>query len=242
MHRDYMSKDKSCCCQTSKPYYKNKKKDYCNIETNMNPMFVYPVNLCDLQIYQILCQCIGKVVGLKLVDSNCILRLKIKQINQCTVMGKTCSGKGPIYVKLSSIQYVDLGKETYVNPLCGAGVVQGIQGPPGPMGPMGPQGPKGDKGATGSMGPQGPTGAMGATGPQGPQGPAGAMGATGPQGPQGPAGAMGATGPQGPQGPAGAMGATGPQGPQGPADAIGATGSTTKPEKYMPPKKMPYKK
>ena len=35
------------------------------------------------------------------------------------------------------------------------------------------------------------------------------------------------------------MGATGPQGPQGPAVS---TGSTTKPEKYMPPKKMPYKK
>ena len=239
MHRDYMSKDKSCCCQTSKPYYKNKKKNYCNIETNMNPMFVYPVNLCDLQIYQILCQCIGKVVGLKLVDSNCILRLKIKQINQCTVMGKTCSGKGPIYVKLSSIQYVDLGKETYVNPLCGAGVVQGIQGPPGPMGP---QGPKGDKGATGPMGPQGPTGSMGATGPQGPAGPqgaTGAMGATGLQGPQGPAGPQGATGPQGPAGP---QGVTGPQGPQGPAGSIDTTGSTTKPEKYMPPKKMPYKK
>ena len=266
MHRDYMNKDKSCCCQTSKPYYKNKKKDYCDVKTNMKPMFVYPVNLGDVQIYQILCQCIGKVVGLKLVDSNCILRLKIKQINQCTVMGKTCSGKGPIYVKLSSIQYVDLGKETYVNPLCGAGVVQGIQGPPGPMGPqgpkgdkgatgpMGPQGPKGDKGTTGSMGPQGPAGAMGATGPQGPAGPQGATGAIGATGPQGPAGPQGATGLQGPQGPAGPQGATGPQGPagpqgvtgpqgpQGPADAIGATGSTTKPEKYMPNKKMPYKK
>ena len=38
------------------------------------------------------------------------------------------------------------------------------------------------------------------------------------------------------------MGATGPQGPQGPAGSIDTTGSTTKPEKYMPLKKMPYKK
>ena len=140
MHKDYISKDKICGCQTSKPSCKTKKKDYCNVKPDMESMFVYPINLCDVQIYQILCQCMGRVVGLKLVDSDCILRLKIKQVNQCAVMGKTCSGKGPIYVKLSSIQYVDLGKETYVNPLCNVGTVQGIQGPPGP------QGPKGDKG------------------------------------------------------------------------------------------------
>ena len=149
MHKDYISKDKICGCQTSKPSCKTKKKDYCNVKPDMESMFVYPINLCDVQIYQILCQCMGRVVGLKLVDSDCILRLKIKQVNQCAVMGKTCSGKGPIYVKLSSIQYVDLGKETYVNPLCNFGTVQGIQGPPGP------QGPKGDKG---DMGPQGPAG------------------------------------------------------------------------------------
>ena len=149
MHKDYISKDKICGCQTSKPSCKTKKKDYCNVKPDMESMFVYPINLCDVQIYQILCQCMGRVVGLKLVDSDCILRLKIKQVNQCAVMGKTCSGKGPIYVKLSSIQYVDLGKETYVNPLCNVGTVQGIQGPPGP------QGPKGDKG---DMGPQGPAG------------------------------------------------------------------------------------
>ena len=201
----------------------------------MESMFVYPINLCDVQIYQILCQCMGRVVGLKLIDSDCILRLKIKQVNQCAVMGKTCSGKGPIYVKLSSIQYVDLGKETYVNPLCNVGTVQGIQGPPGPQGPkgdMGPMGPQGPAGAIGAMGSQGPAGAIGPMGPQGPTGP------TGPTGPQGPAGAMGPQGPTGPQGPAGAVGPMGPQGPVGPKGAMGPTGKT---EKYTPPKKVPYK-
>ena len=262
MHKDYISKDKICGCQTSKPSCKTKKKDYCNVKPDMESMFVYPINLCDVQIYQILCQCMGRVVGLKLVDSDCILRLKIKQVNQCAVMGKTCSGKGPIYVKLSSIQYVDLGKETYVNPLCNVGTVQGIQGPTGPqgpkgdMGPMGPQGPAGPKGDMGPMGPQGPAGVKGAKGDMGPQGPAGAIGAmgsqgpagpigpmgpqgpTGPTGPQGPAGAMGPQGPTGPQGPAGAVGPMGPQGPVGPKGAMGPTGKT---EKYTPPKKVPYK-
>lgn len=259
MHKDYISKDKICGCQTSKPSCKTKKKDYCNVKPDMESMFVYPINLCDVQIYQILCQCMGRVVGLKLVDSDCILRLKIKQVNQCAVMGKTCSGKGPIYVKLSSIQYVDLGKETYVNPLCNFGTVQGIQGPPGPQGPkgdmgpmgpqgpagpkgdMGPQGPAGVKGAKGDMGPQGPAGDIGAMGSQGPAGaigPMGPQGPTGPTGPQGPAGAMGPQGPTGPQGPAGAVGPMGPQGPVGPKGAMGTTGKT---EKYTPPKKVPYK-
>ena len=93
MHKDYISKDKICGCQTSKPSCKTKKKDYCNVKPDMESMFVYPINLCDVQIYQILCQCMGRVVGLKLVDSDCILRLKIKQVNQCAVMGKTCSWK-----------------------------------------------------------------------------------------------------------------------------------------------------
>lgn len=207
----------------------------------MGSMFVYPVNLCDVQIYQILCQCIGRVVGLKLVDSDCILRLKIKQVNQCAVMGKTCSGKGPLYVKLSSIQYVDLGKETYVNPLCNVGVAQGIQGPPGPMGPQGPKGDKGDMGPQGPQGPAGNKGDKGDMGPAGPQGPAGAMGSMGSQGPQGPTGPTGAMGPQGPTGPQGAMGPQGPTGPQGAKGDMGATGPTGKPEKYMPPKKVPYK-
>lgn len=226
MHKEYISKDKICGCQTSKPSNKTKKKNYCDVKPDMESMFVYPVNLCDVQIYQILCQCIGRVVGLKLIDSDCILRLKIKQVNQCAVMGKTCSGKGPLYVKLSSIQYVDLGKETYVNPLCNVGVAQGIQGPPGPMGPQGPKGDKGD------MGPQGPAGNKGDKGDMGPAGPQGPAGATGSQGPTGPTGSMG---PQGPTGPTGAMG------PQGPTGAMGVTGPTGKPEKYMPPKKVPYK-
>ena len=215
--------------------YKTKKKNYCDVKPDMESMFVYPVNLCDVQIYQILCQCIGRVVGLKLVDSDCILRLKIKQVNQCAVMGKTCSGKGPLYVKLSSIQYVDLGKETYVNPLCNVGVAQGIQGPPGPMGP---QGPKGDKDDIGPMGPQGPAGNKGDKGDMGPAGPQGPAGATGSQGPTGPTGAMG---PQGPTGPIGVTGPTGSIGPQGPTGAMSVTGPTGKPEKYMPPKKVPYK-
>ena len=263
MYKDDISKDRGCGCQTSKPACKNKLNSYCNVKPDMNSMFVYPINLCDMQIYQVLCQCMGKVVGLKLVDSDCILRLKIKQLNQCVVMGKTSSGKGPIYVKLSSIQYVDLGKETYVNPLCNFGGGQGIQGPPGPtgpagpMGPMGPKGPKGDKGDTGAMGPQGPqgskgnTGAIGPMGPQGPQGSKGDTGAMGPMGPQGPQGFKGDTGAMGPQGPAGSTGAQGLMGPQGATGATGAKGATGtsgtnaysgKPEKYMPPKKVPYKK
>ena len=263
-----MSKDKGCSCQTSKPNCKNKVNSYCNVKPNINPMFVYPINLCDMQIYQVLCQCIGRVVGIKLIDSDCILRLKVKQLNQCAVMGTTSSGKGPIYVKLSSIQYVDLGKETYVNPLCNFGggqVIQGPAGPAGPMGPMGPQGPKGpkgDKGDIGPMGPQGPKGSKGDTGAMGPQGPAGPKGskgdtgAMGPQGPAGPKGSKGDTGAMGPQGPSGSKGDTGAMGPQGPAGATGAKGSkgdkgatsaagstgyNTKPEKYMPPKKVPYK-
>ena len=246
MHKDYISKDKICGCQTSKPSCKTKKKDYCNVKPDMESMFVYPINLCDVQIYQILCQCMGRVVGLKLVDSDCILRLKIKQVNQCAVMGKTCSGKGPIYVKLSSIQYVDLGKETYVNPLCNVGTVQGIQGLLAlkvlkvirviwvlkvllvlkVLRVIWAQGPAG---AIGAMGSQGPAGAIGPMGPQGP---------TGPTGPQGPAGAMGPQGPTGPQGPAGDVGPMGPQGPVGPKGAMGPTGKT---EKYTPPKKVPYK-
>ena len=239
MNRDCMSKDKNYGCQATKATYKSKKKDYCNVGYDMPPMFVYPVNLCDMQMYQILCKCMGKVVGLKLVDNNCILRLKVKQVNHCAVMGTTSSGKGPIYVKLSSIQYVDLGKETYVNPLCGS-VIQGIQGP---AGPMGPQGPKGDKGDMGPAGPQGPKGDKGDMGPSGSQGATGATGAIGPQGPKGdkgdmgpsgPQGATGATGAIGPQGPKGDKGDMGPSGPQGPA------GTNTKAVPYAPDKKKVY--
>ena len=232
MYKDYMSKDKGCSCQTSKPNCKNKVNGYCNVKPDINPMFVYPINLCDMQIYQVLCQCIGRVVGIKLIDSDCILRLKVKQLNQCAVMGTTSSGKGPIYVKLSSIQYVDLGKETYVNPLCNFGGGQVIQGPAGPAGPMGPQGPKGPKGDKGDIGPMGP---------QGPKGSKGDTGAMGPQGPAGPKGSKGDTGAMGPQGPAGSTGAKGSKGDKGATSAAGSTGYNTKPEKYMPPKKVPYK-
>ena len=259
MHKDYLSNDKYCGCQTSKPYYKAKKKNYCNVSDDMKSMFVYPVNLCDMQIYQILCQAVGRVVGLKLADSNCILRLRVKQVNQYAVMGMTSSGKGPIYVKLSSIQYVDFGKETYVNPLCNVALVQGVQGPQGPAGPQGPKGDKGDKGDMGPMGMQGPAGAIGPMGskgdkgdkgdmgPQGIQGPKGDkgdkgdMGPQGIQGPKGDKGDKGDVGAQGMQGPKGDKGDTGAQGAQGIQGVQGAQGYNLKPEKYNPPKKVPYK-
>ena len=218
MHRDYLSKDKNCGCHTSKPCHKNKKKNYCNIENDVKPMFIYPINLCDIQMYQILCQCIGRVVGLKLVNNNCILRLKIKQVNQCTVMGTTSSGKGPLYIKLSSIQYIDFGNETYVNPLCNFVSGQATQGP------MGPQGPKGDKGDKGDMGPQGIKGDKGDKGDIGPQGVKGDKGDKGDIGPQGIKGDKGDKGDMGPQGP------------------TGAQTYNIQPEKYNPPKKVPYNK
>ena len=188
MSRDCMSKDN--CCNLPKHQHKTcgceekcVKTSKCNKKEkpNMYPMFVYPIDLSDCQIYQILCSCKGKIVGLKLCDSDCILRLRICDINHYAVMGKTSSGKGPIYVKLNSIQYVDLGKETYVNPLCNIGTgsagAQGPQGPAGPAGPMGPKGPKGDKGDKGDMGPAGTAGTAGTKGAKGD------TGATGPQGP-----------------------------------------------------------
>ena len=230
MNRDYMSKD-NCC---NYPKYNKKTCGYedkctktskCNKAKNpgMYPMFVYPVDLCNYQIYNILCASKGKVVGLKLIDSDCILKLRICEVNCCAVMCRTSSGKGPIYVKLSSIQYVDIGKETYVNPLCNVGGVGaqgavGPQGPAGPMGPMGPQGPKGAKGDKGDMGPMGP------------QGPKGDKGDMGPMGPQGP------VGPMGPKGAKGDKGDTGAQGIQGPA----GKSTNVQPEVYMPPNKKKY--
>ena len=242
MSKDCMSKDncynlpkhpeKHCGCEEKctkhvKPAKKNPPV----------PMFVYPVNLADCQIYHILCNCIGKVVGLKLTDSDCILRLRVCEVNHCAVMGKTPSGKGPIYVKLCSIQYVDLGKETYVNPLCNVGTgsvgTPGAQGPQGPAGPMGPKGPKGDKG---DMGPAGPKGDKGEKGDKG------AKGDVGPMGPQGTAGTSG-TAIAGPAGPKGEKGDTGAQGPAGPKGAKGDTGATGPAgESYVVPKKVPYKK
>ncbi|HSQ89592.1 hypothetical protein [Romboutsia sp.] len=285
MHKDCMSKDNYCNKDYSKPscktpkYYgksydceekpvKTKKQSCKDMSPNIYPMFIYPVNLCDCQIYSILCSCIGKVVGLKLEDSDCVLRLRIYKVNQCAVMGKTSSGKGPIYVKLNSIQYVDLGKETYVNPLCNVGGAVGMPGPMGPKGDkgdkgdMGPKGPKGDKGDMGpqglkgdkgDMGPQGPAGATSAKGDKGDMGPKGDKGDKGDIGPMGPQGAkgdkgdVGPTGPQGPKGDKGDKGDIGPMGPQGlkgDKGDKGDTGAVTAPtkEKYMPPKKVPYKK
>ena len=235
MNRNCTNKNNSCECKCSnissckelkgEKSCKNK-KIYCSGKSKSSfcPMFVIPVNCEDFQVFNILSCSIGRVVGLKLENSDCILRLRICQVNQCVVMGKTSSGKGPIYIKLSTIQYVDLGKEIYINPLCNTSSV-GIQGPAGPQGATGPMGP---------MGPMGPAGSKGSTGPMGPMGPAGSKGATGPMGPMGPAGPQGATGPMGPMGPAGSQGATGPMGP---------TGVILTPQnKTVKPKKVPYKK
>ena len=265
MERNCTNKINSCKCnncnQSSCKELKidktcKNKKVYCSGKMNPSfcPMFVIPVNCEDFQIFNILRSCIGRTVGLKLDCSDCILRLKICQVNQCVVTGKTSSGKGPIYIKLSSIQYVDIGKEVYINPLCNLGA--GIQGPPGPMGPkgakgdmgpagpMGPKGPKGDMGPAGPMGPMGPMGSMGPAGPQGNIGPAGPTGPQGNMGPVGPTGPQGNMGPAGPTGPQGSMGPAGPTGPQGNIGPVGPTGVVVTPENKIkqPPKKVPYKK
>ena len=245
MDKNCVNKCNSCnmsSCQELKADKACKnKKVYCSgkMESTSCPMFVVPVNCGDFQIFNILKCSIGKIVGLKLEGSDCILRLKVCQVNQCAVMGKTCSGKGPIYIKLSSIQYVDLGKEVYVNPLCSFSGGVGAQGKTGPAGPMGPMGPKGSKGPKGDMGVQGPKGDMGAqgkTGPAGPAGPSGPMGPQGPKGeigPQGPSGipgtsSMGTKGETGPQGPKGEKGDIGQQGPKGLKGEKGDTGSQGK--------------
>lgn len=269
MSKDCVSKDnccnlpkhheKSCGCESKQPkshscdtkMCKQKKECSKSMHKGMYPMFVYPIDLCNCQIYQILNCARGKIVGLKLTDSDCILRLRICDVNQCAVMGKTSSGKGPIYVKLSSIQYVDLGNETYVNPLCSSSSSSiGLQGPAGPKGDKGDKGdvgPKGDKGDKGDIGPKGPKGDKGDTGTQGLMGPKGSDGISGNviAGPQGPKGDKGDVGPQGPKGPKGDKGDTGSQGPIGPKGDIGPQGPqgpAGTPEPYVPPKKVPYKK
>ena len=252
MDKNCVNKCNSCNVSSFKELKTDKtcknKKVYCSGKMNCpsHPMFVVPVNCEDFQIFNILNCSIGRVVGLKLEGSDCILKLKICQVNQCAVMGKTSSNKGPIYIKLSAIQYVDLGKEVYINPLCN--VVSGGVGPAGPQGPMGPMGPQGATGPMGPMGPAGQMGPQGATGPMGPAGQMGPQGATGPMGPAGQMGPQGATGPMGPAGQMGQQGSTGPMGPAGPMGAQGATGATgpmgltaVAPEKYVP-KKVPYKK
>lgn len=250
MHKDCTNKANLChtecsCkelkqCKCMEKHETNKKPCSTSKKTKpMPPIFVYPVDCCDMLMYNLLCHSIGRVVGLKLEDSDCILRLKICEVNHCAVMGKTASGKGPIYVKLSSIQYVDLGKEVYVNPLCNVGSGAGVAGPQGPAGPMGPKGPKGDKGDIGPQGPAGSSGSAGSKGPKGdkgdvgPQGPAGPMGPMGPQGPAGPKGPQGdtgvagstGTGSKGPKGDTGSQGPAGPTGPMGPQGPKGDTGS-----------------
>lgn len=163
-------KEEDFCIPSSKPSCKPEKKNTCKKTKPKStaPLFVYPIDCADYQIYYLLYCSIGRFVGLKLVGNNCILRLKICQVNQCGVMGITSSCKGPIFVKLSSIQYVDFGSETYVNPLCNVGIGSAQQGPVGPQegpaGPTGPQGPAGAKGAQGIAGPQGLQGLQGPTG------------------------------------------------------------------------------
>ena len=256
MYRNRKDICNSCKQSSCKELSTNKacenKKVYCSgkVDCTSCPVYVIPLNCEDLQIFNILHCSIGRYVGLKLEGSDCILRIKVCQVNQCALMGKTCSGKGPIYIKLSAIQYVDLGNEVYINPLCNVGIV-GTQGPTGPqgpngdkgdMGPMGPQGPtgpKGDKGNTGPTGPMGPTGSQGPAGKPGTstKGEKGDKGDTGPMGPQGPKGDKGDKGDMGPQGVTGPTGATGPTGPQGLTGSLGTV--------IIPPTTVPdyeYKK
>lgn len=185
MDKNCTNKCNSCNLSSCKELNADKacknKKVYCSgkMDSSSCPMCIIPLNCGDFQIFNILCCSIGRTVGLKLEGSDCILRLKVCQVNQCAVMGKTSSGKGPIYIKLSSIQYVDLGKEVYINPLCNEASCVGLQGP------TGPQGPKGETGPMGPMGPKGDTGSQGPKGETGPMGPAGPKGSIGPQGPAG---------------------------------------------------------
>lgn len=257
MDKNCTNKCNSCNLSSCKELNADKacknKKVYCSgkMDSSSCPMCIIPLNCGDFQIFNILCCSIGRTVGLKLEGSDCILRLKVCQVNQCAVMGKTSSGKGPIYIKLSSIQYVDLGKEVYINPLCNEASCVGLQGPTGPQGPkgekgdMGPQGPKGEMGPMGPAGPKGPKGDKGDIGPQGPSGAPGIPGASskgvkgdmGPQGPKGETGPMGPkgdTGSQGPAGPQGPKGETGPIGPAGPKGSIGPQGPAGTPVTVIP--------
>ncbi len=174
-----------------------------SLNCNESQMFFYYA--CDLDLYKNLVGCVGRILGFKLSNSDCILRLKVKKITPCSIYGTTSSGKGPICIKLSAIDYVDFGKEVYINPLCNIKTSEILTLPSvkGEVGPQGPQGPKGE------AGPQGPQGPKGEVGPQGPQGPKGEVGPQGSQGPKGEAG------PQGSQGPKGEVGPQGSQGPKG---------------------------
>lgn len=171
---NYPDKNYNChTCQSS------------SLNCNESQMFFYYA--CDLDLYKNLVGCVGRILGFKLSNSDCILRLKIKKITPCSIYGTTSSGKGPICIKLSAIDYVDFGKEVYVNPLCNINKseiltlpsVKGEVGPQGPKGDTGAAGPQGPKGDTGSAGPKGDTGSTGASGSKGPKGD------VGPQGPKG---------------------------------------------------------
>ena len=192
---NYPDKNYNCnTCQSS------------SLNCNESQMFFYYA--CDLDLYKNLVGCVGRILGFKLSNSDCILRLKVKKITPCSIYGTTSSGKGPICIKLSAIDYVDFGKEVYVNPLCNINkseilTLPSSQGPKGDKGDVGPQGPKGDTGAAGPQGPKGDTGAAGSKGPKGDTGTAG------PQGPKGDTGSTGASGSKGPKGD------VGPQGPKG---------------------------
>ncbi|MDU2688620.1 MAG: collagen-like protein [Paeniclostridium sordellii] len=146
------------------------KYHYCDTFNEPEPVtpkfFFYP---CEIDLYNNLKNCLCKTVGFKLSCSDCILRLKIMKVTPCSVYGKTSSGKGPICLKLSAIDYVDFGKEVYVNPLCNVNIseILTLPGSKGEKGEPGPQGPKGEKG---EAGPQGPKGEKGEAGPQGPKG------------------------------------------------------------------------
>ncbi|CEP50173.1 triple helix repeat-containing collagen [[Clostridium] sordellii] len=230
------------------------KYHYCDTFNEPEPVtpkfFFYP---CEIDLYNNLKNCLCKTVGFKLSCSDCILRLKIMKVTPCSVYGKTSSGKGPICLKLSAIDYVDFGKEVYVNPLCnvniseiltlpGSKVEKGEPGPQGPQGEKGEAGPQGPKGEKGEAGPQGPKGEKGEAGPQGPKGEKGEAGSQGPKGEkgeagsQGPKGEKGEAGSQGPKGEKGEAGSQGPKGEKGPKGEVGPS-SKPAPVPYNPEKK-----
>ena len=248
---------KNCDCNYCKPN-KCKSKyyylDYCNEDEYTKPSKpMYTYYPCELDLYKNLVNCIGRTLGFKLSCSDCILRLKIMKITPCSVYGMTSSGKGPICVKLSAIDYVDFGKEVYINPLCNINTLEiltlpGAQGPKGEKGEAGPKGekgeagPQGPKGEKGEAGPQGPKGEKGEAGPQGPKGEKGEAGPQGLKGEKGEAGPQGLKGEKGEAGSKGPKGEAGSKGPKGEKGEMGVAPSKVKPVPYAPGKKTPYNK
>ena len=75
MERDCSNKTNSCKCNTHKQ--SSCAEHSCNnVKGSEPPMFVIPFDCGDYQIFNILRCAIGQVVGLKLENSDCILRLK----------------------------------------------------------------------------------------------------------------------------------------------------------------------